>query len=89
MNRTVLGVLGSAVGGVIGYVTRPSAPLIGQLPFQAVISRGRSLQGFDQILMPLAQQSFNYLLTGILIGAACGVIAGHMMAVAKVERPSP
>jgi hypothetical protein len=58
---------------MIGYAVRPAAMLVGQLPFGTVITAGASLQGFDQVLLPVAQQSFIYLFAGIAIGAVAGV----------------
>jgi hypothetical protein len=54
-----LGIIGFIAEGVIGFLYRPSALLIGQLPFDTVITRGANLKGVDQVLIPLAQSSFN------------------------------
>jgi hypothetical protein len=67
-------VVGCVLGGLFGYLLRPSYPLIGQLPFGIVISRGATLRGFDQALVPLAQTSFNYLLFGAVVGAALSYV---------------
>jgi hypothetical protein len=40
---------GLAVGGLIGFFLRPTVPLMGQLPFITVITRGENLRGFDQL----------------------------------------
>ena len=48
--------------------------MVGQLPFEHVITRGKSLKGLDQVLIPLAEKSFNYMLAGIVIGAALGFV---------------
>lgn len=66
------GILGAILGGGIGYLYRPSALIVGQLPFNHVISRGKSLKGLDQVLLPVAETSFNYLIGGIIIGAVLG-----------------
>ena len=71
--------LGSVVGGAIGFVMRPSVMLIGQLPFETVITRGSNLSGIDQILVPTAQSSFNVMLIGALIGAAVGFGLGRLL----------
>jgi hypothetical protein len=71
----ILGVAGFILGAVIGYLYRPPAFLIGQLPFKHVISRGTTLKGLDQIYMEVAQTSFNYLIVGGIIGAILGIIA--------------
>ena len=71
----VLYVLGPLMGGMIGYLMRPSVFLIGQLPFSTVITRGARLHGLDMaLLVPTAQQSFNYLALGFLAGLAVAYI---------------
>jgi hypothetical protein len=76
-NKMVLltGVSGFLAGAFIGYVYRPSAFLIGQLPFKHVISRGTTLKGIDQVYIAFAEKSFNYLLAGGIMGAILGIIA--------------
>ncbi len=76
-NKMILltGVIGFLTGAFIGYFYRPPAFMIGQLPFEHVISRGTTLKGFDQVYIEVAQESFNYLLTGGIIGAILGIIA--------------
>ncbi len=76
-NKMILltGVSGFLAGAFVGYMYRPPAFLIGQLPFKHVISRGTSLQGLDQIYIEVAEKSFNYLLGGGIIGAIVGIIA--------------
>jgi len=64
--------IGILVGGFLGFLMRPSVFLIGQLPFGTVITRGSALSGIDQLLVPTAQQSFNVMVLGALIGAAVG-----------------
>jgi hypothetical protein len=75
------GVCGGTVGVVLGYLFRPSVPLLGQLPFSTVITRGANLKGFDQLLTSTAQESFNYVVIGALI---CGAIAAAIGAMQKV-----
>ena len=74
-----IGAAGALAGGILGYLMRPSAILIGQLPFGAVITRGASLKGVDQILVPLAQKSFNIMMAGLIIGAAVGLVVGYII----------
>lgn len=74
-----LGVAGFLVGGLIAFLARPSAFLIGQLPFGVVIARGASLKGLDKLLVPLAQQSFNIMLIGAIIGSIVGVVIGYFV----------
>jgi hypothetical protein len=52
--------LGLLLGGIVGFLLRPAAPLIGQLRFADVISRGRDLSGLNAFVLKLyAEQSFN------------------------------
>ncbi len=80
-NRTawLLGVGGFLLGALVGYLYRPPAFLIGQLPFHVVISRGTSLKGFDQMYIPVAETSFNYLLGGGVVGAVAGILASLVL----------
>ena len=66
--------LGVIIGGLIGFLLRPSAFLVGQLPFTVVITRGANLKGLDSLLVPIAQRSFNYLLIGVILGGIAGFI---------------
>jgi ABC-type Fe3+ transport system permease subunit len=65
--------VGFFVGSLIGYLVRPSIPIIGQLPFESVVSRGSTLRGADQLFISVAQSSFNYLLFGGIVG---GLVMG-------------
>jgi hypothetical protein len=80
-NRVVgLGGLGGfLLGAGAGYFFRPSAFLVGQLPFRHVITRGTSLKGFDQVYLEVAQRSFDYLLVGGLLGAGVGIVAAFFI----------
>lgn len=80
MSKVIAGSLGLMGGALLGFLFRPSNILIGQLPFGTVITRGANLQGLDQLLVPMAQTSFNYLLVGAILGAAGGVLIGHLYA---------
>lgn len=71
-------ILGLILGALIGFLLRPSAPLVGQLPFSVVISRGNNLTGVEVLLKPLAEQSFNYVIAWALVGGAVLGIAGRM-----------
>ena len=70
-----LTIAGLLIGGFVGFLLRPSVPLMGQLPFSTVITRGANLRGLDQLLLGYARTSFNYLLTGLVLGAVVGLIA--------------
>ncbi len=75
-NAWILAFIGFILGASIGYIYRPPALFIGQLPFDVVITRGGNLKGLDQIYLEIAKTSFNYLLTGGIAGAIVGAIAG-------------
>lgn len=76
--------IGIVLGGITGFLLRPSGFLIGQLPFGTVITRGSMLKGLDQLMVPLAEQSFNYLITGMVLGAVMGVVIGLFIRKSKV-----
>ncbi|WP_321420154.1 hypothetical protein [uncultured Methanomethylovorans sp.] len=61
--------IGLALGGITGFLLRPSVPLVGQLPLETVLTRGSELKGFNAMLIPYAETSFNYVLAGAIIGA--------------------
>lgn len=69
----IIALIGLILGASIGYFYRPPALFIGKLPFDVVISRGGNLKGFDQIYLEIAKTSFNYLLTGGIVGAIAGM----------------
>ncbi len=69
------GAAGFLAGAAIGYLYRPPAILVGQLPFEHVISRGTTLKGLDQMFLEVAQKSFDYMVAGGIIGAVLGVVA--------------
>ena len=71
-----LGIVGFIAGGVLGFLYRPSAFLIGQLPFETVITRGANLKGVDQILISMAQTSFNNMAAAAIAGAVIGIVVG-------------
>ena len=74
-----IGIVGFLIGGLVGFLARPSAFFLGQLPFEHVISRGTTLKGMDQMLIPLAQRSFNITLIGAIIGAVAGIVIGYFV----------
>ena len=74
-----IGIVGFLIGGLVGFLARPSAFFLGQLPLEHVISRGATLKGMDQMLIPLAQRSFNITLIGAIIGAVAGIVIGYFV----------
>ncbi len=76
----VLTVIGFVIGGLAGFLFRPSAFLIGQLPFDVVITRGIHLQGVDRVMVGLAESSFNQMAVIACIGAAVGLAIGSLVA---------
>ncbi len=74
-----LGIVGFIAGGILGFLYRPSAILIGQLPIDVVITRGANLKGVDQVLIPMAQSSFNNMVAIAVVGAVIGIVAGLLM----------
>lgn len=76
MKKLILGITGFLVGGFIGFLLRPAAFLVGQLPFETVIARGSNLSGLDKLLVSTAQTSFNYMLVGAILGAVAGFVIG-------------
>ena len=78
-------IVGILMGGVVGFLLRPSVPLMGQLPFGTVITRGANLRGLDQLLLGYARTSFNYVLAGLVLGAVIGLIAAF--AIEKTRNP--
>jgi hypothetical protein len=86
MSRGAGAVLGVVLGGLVGFLLRPSIPLIGQLPFNTVITRGSDLKGLDVVLKSTAEQSFNYMLIGAIVGGVVLAIVAGMMG--KKRSPS-
>ncbi|HEX8888340.1 MAG TPA: zinc ribbon domain-containing protein [Pyrinomonadaceae bacterium] len=73
-------IIGFLVGAFIGFQLRPSVPLVGQLPFDVVISQGSNLRGLDRMLVSSAQASFNIMIVGGVLGAIVGAIIGGFRA---------
>lgn len=86
MKRLMLGIVGFLVGGCIGFLLRPSAFLVGQLPLETVIARGSNLGGLDRLLIPTAQTSFNYMMVGAILGAVGGLVIGLIAFKDKPQR---
>jgi hypothetical protein len=75
--------IGIIAGGYIGFLNRPTALLVGKLPFEKVIFAGANLQGMDKVFVSVAKTSFNYMIIGAVIGLLCGIILGLLLFHAK------
>ncbi len=81
--KSKLTIAGLMIGSIVGFLLRPSVPLMGQLPFSTVITRGANLRGLDQLLLGYARTSFNYLVAGMILGAIVGLIAAFAVSSQK------
>lgn len=70
------GFYGAFLGTFIGFLLRPSAPVVGQIPLANVLSRGVDIA---QVLTPFAETSFNYVLSGLILGWLIGAITGYLL----------
>lgn len=61
-------IVGVVLGAIVGFLARPSIPMLGQLPFLAVVTRGAFFGGLDIVFRPTAEQSFNYMAIGAILG---------------------
>ena len=83
--KNKLTIAGLLIGSIVGFLLRPSVPLMGQLPFTTVITRGANLRGLDQLLLGYAHTSFNYLIAGMILGAIVGIIAAFVISSQKSQ----
>jgi basic amino acid/polyamine antiporter, APA family len=68
---------GAIMGGFIAFLLRPV--LIGhQVGFQDIITRGANLKGVDELAIPLAQTSFNFLVAGAILGGLIGLSVAYI-----------
>ena len=81
--KSKLTIAGLLIGSFVGFLLRPSVPLVGQLPFTTVITRGANLRGLDQLLIGHARTSFNYLIAGMILGAIVGLITSFAVSSQK------
>jgi len=66
--------VGFLIGAVIGYIDRPTVPIVNkQLPFSVVITRGSTLRGADLFLKGYADKSFDRIIDDGLVGALIGL----------------
>jgi hypothetical protein len=75
--------IGFILGAFMGFIARPTIPLLGQLPFMVVVTRGAYLQGADRLLIGVAETSFNYMLIGGIGMAVLGLIVGNAISYSK------
>ncbi|MDD3966100.1 MAG: hypothetical protein WC372_04960 [Candidatus Neomarinimicrobiota bacterium] len=73
------GVLGLLLGAFIGFLSRPSSPIAGRVSFIDALTRGASLEGVNQVMLSLAQRSFDIMLIGALIGLVAGLLAACLI----------
>ncbi|MCX5859757.1 MAG: hypothetical protein NT056_07680, partial [Proteobacteria bacterium] len=67
-------------GGMIGFIIRPSVPLVGKLSFNTVLARGENLDLVQKALLgPTAHTSFNLMMECALIGLAGGLSLGILI----------
>jgi len=86
----LIGVLaGACIGTLTGFLMRPSVPFLGQLPLSAVISRGATLRELDQLMAPIAVTSFNYLITGLVLGSAIGALVSFLLRTLQTSSTQP
>jgi hypothetical protein len=72
-------IAGALIGATVGFLFRPSVPLVGQLDLPTVLTRGTRLTGLDTMLQSAAERSFNYLAGGALAGAALLGVAARLV----------
>jgi hypothetical protein len=72
-------VAGFVIGAILGLLTRPSVPILGQLPIETVLTRGSNLTGMDTLLKSTAEASFNQVLIWVIIGTGLGAGIGAFM----------
>lgn len=72
-------VVGLVLGAIVGFLMRPSIPLIGQLPITTMVELVTTGgEGLDRLFVPLAQRSFMYMMVGGIVGGFVGWLAAQM-----------
>ena len=71
-----VGLGGLCLGFLVGILTRPAIPLLGQLPIETVLTRGEGLTSEYLFLKSAAEASFNHVLIFALICTIVGSVAG-------------
>gem|GEM_PF-3168674 len=69
-------VIGTVVGGTLGFLARPSIPIIGRLPLDAVLTRASTYHGLASgYIHGIADRSLGILMVGLVLGGLVGYVA--------------
>lgn len=91
MKRMILIMVGALLGLILGYFISPDIPLIeGKVPFEYAITNGQACegQGLDELLIPAAQQAFQYMVIGAILGALVGLGISIMITSGNTNQPN-
>jgi hypothetical protein len=70
------GVAGAVIGGILGFLARPSIPIIGRLPLDAVLTRASTYHGLvSGYIHRVADRSLAILILGTVVGGLLGYLA--------------
>jgi uncharacterized membrane protein (UPF0136 family) len=70
------GVAGAVIGGILGFLARPSIPIIGRLPLDAVLTRASTYHGLASgYIHRVADRSLAILILGAVVGGLLGYLA--------------
>lgn len=69
-------VIGAVIGGTLGFLARPSIPVVGRLPLDAVLTRASTYHGLASgYVHGVADRSLGILVLGLALGAVVGYAA--------------
>ncbi len=72
----VFAVVGAVIGGILGFLARPSIPIIGRLPLDAVLTRASTYHGLASgYIHQVADRSLGVLVLGVALGGVIGYFA--------------
>jgi hypothetical protein len=72
-------VIGAVTGGVLGFLARPSIPIIGRLPLDAVLTRATTYHGLGSgYIHGVADRSLAILVLGVVVGGFIGYLADRV-----------
>lgn len=74
-----LGFVGALVGGFSAFLLRPGGGMFPQLPLEVILAPRENLRGLDELLVPMAERSFNMLAVGVVLGAFAGLVLGYLI----------